>query len=596
MKSHAKFHTLCKHVFKDVLAQCDTDEAELMRDLATIKSRVKHEGLSFLTITLPAFCQGIERSLEQGMVSHVDFLGWRFHKSLPMFLRGLTSLVFDLATGVILPDPDPVSLKLIRQLTNMFKKILVDCRADKVQQAFQDFKELEQSLESYEAPEGVEMFDKVSMLLWGNMFSDFNPDDMLPRHGPGATVERIYGNAKYVHRTWNERLQTHFPFDHYACFNYEHAEEVCPNVEFLDEESELPVRVTAVPKTQKGPRIIAIEPVCMQYTQQALSRYILPKIETHWITRGHVNFRDQTVNQRLAMESSTTKRLASLDLSSASDRVPLSMVTRMLKSTRLLPYALACRSGRADLQGEIIHLNKFASMGSALCFPVEAMYFFTIIIVAILRKHKTPVTLRNIYKTARSVYVYGDDLFVPTDEVEAVTETLTEYNCKVNTHKSFWRSNFRESCGQDAFNGVDVTPIYLRTMPPSNRNSVKEILSWISTSNQFYKAGYWHTSTYLKEYVERIYGRLLPIVLETSPSLGFVTYTGAFTVHRTNKHLHRPEVLGYVVCPVYRRDPVTGYNAMVKWTIDRCESVGLDYTKSSRSGTVRIQRRWTTPY
>lgn len=105
MKSHEKLTTLCSEVFKDFAARCDTDEVELGRDLNTIRSRLKHEGLSFLTITLPAYCQSFERSLEDGQVAHDSFPGWRRVKSLPAFLKGLTSLVFDLATGKVLTDP-----------------------------------------------------------------------------------------------------------------------------------------------------------------------------------------------------------------------------------------------------------------------------------------------------------------------------------------------------------------------------------------------------------------------------------------------------------------------------------------------------------
>jgi len=106
MKSHAKLLTLCEKIFKDFSARCDTaNEVEFERDLITIRSRFRNEGLSFLTITLPNFCQAFERSLEEGQVTHREFQGWKFTKSLPSFLKGLTCLVFDLATGGILTDP-----------------------------------------------------------------------------------------------------------------------------------------------------------------------------------------------------------------------------------------------------------------------------------------------------------------------------------------------------------------------------------------------------------------------------------------------------------------------------------------------------------
>lgn len=477
----------------------------------------------------------------------------------------------------------------------MFKKILVPCNPKKIAKCLEDFKNVERDLSVPRDHINFDTFNKVSDLLWGNLFSDFNHENLLPKHGPGSTEERIQGNQKYVHKIWHERLQPYFPYDSYACFNIEHAMDSMETVEFVSLEEEKPVRIVSVPKTQKGPRIIAIEPVCMQYTQQALSRYIIPKIENFYITRGHLNFSDQSVNKSLAIKSSKDKKLASLDLSAASDRVPLSLVTYMLKSCSMLEWILACRSRRANLEGEVIPLLKFASMGSALCFPIEAMFFFTLIITSRLVSKNLPVTLSNIYKMSRKVYVYGDDLFVPADEVESITVTLADYYCKVNKHKSFWKSNFRESCGMDAFNGCDVTPTYIRRMPPSNRESVNEIISWISTSNQFHFKGYWRVAEIMQLHVEKILGTL-PRILETSPSLGVVSFTKSYSINRINKQLHRPEIFGYVIVPVKRKDRITGYNAMVKWELNRVESVKLSFTETPRSGTVRIKRRWTVPY
>lgn len=480
----------------------------------------------------------------------------------------------------------------------MFKKIKVDCTPARVYKSLKDFVDLEHVLSDVVLdPLYAETFDKVSELLWGNMFVDFNPQTLIPKHGPGSTEERIFGNQKYVHRTWHERLQPFFPYDSFGCFNIEHFEDRIDSVSFLAENEERPVRVIPVPKTLKGPRIIAIEPVCMQYTQQAVSRYLIPKIEKHYITEGHINFTDQNVNKCLAMSSSKDKGLASIDLSAASDRVPLLLVQRMLRyNPLLLDCILACRSRRANVLGEDLFLNKFASMGSALCFPIEAMYFFTVILCSRLREHKLPVTLRNIRIMSRNVYVYGDDIFVPVDEVDSVIEALTRFYCKVNSHKSFWKSNFRESCGMDAYNGYDVTPTYIRSMPPDNRDSANEIISWISTSNLLYRRGFWYAAAYLKDLVEIIIGDL-PIIKETSSSLGFITYTNHYSVHRISKTLHRPEVLGHVIVPVYRVDEIRGYDAMMKWYLSRNDlGERLDYIKSPRSGTVRIKRRWCSPF
>nr|QDH86778.1 MAG: RNA-dependent RNA polymerase [Leviviridae sp.] len=96
----------------------------------------------------------------------------------------------------------------------------------------------------------------------------------------------------------------------------------------------------------------------------------------------------QEPNQLLAQKGSRDGSLATLDLSEASDRVSLQLVEELLARNPLAKEAiLACRSLRASVPGhETITLAKFASMGSALCFPIEAMVFITITFLAIERE------------------------------------------------------------------------------------------------------------------------------------------------------------------------------------------------------------------
>jgi hypothetical protein len=93
-------------IFSDVASKCVADFSDL-RDLCTIRSRVKEEGLSFLTILLPQFCKDFERSLEQGFIDSSLFRNFkkaRNQKKLayPAFLQGMLSQIFDRETGRIL--------------------------------------------------------------------------------------------------------------------------------------------------------------------------------------------------------------------------------------------------------------------------------------------------------------------------------------------------------------------------------------------------------------------------------------------------------------------------------------------------------------
>lgn len=607
MKSHVRdVLSILTCVFMDAARKCSTDKVQFGRDLVTIRSRVKDEGLSFITIALPNFGRDFESALEAGKVSPSSFQGWKRRGCLPAFLRGFTTLVFD-TSGKIKEETDVAeAIEGIRQITYAFKKLHLACSPQRQQAAIKSFRDCEAGLAEFAMREGEHAeFVRISHLLYGTVFGyHFDSRDAIPKHGPGSTAEGIRGNQKYLQHTWYERLEPFFPVDSFVLPSLCDIDEQLEVIRMVPEDEELPVRVTLVPKTLKTPRVIAIEPVCMQYTQQALARLIIDRLETSYMTTGHINFRNQSINRELAMSSSLDRSLATIDLSEASDRVPASMVFDMLSfNPDLRDAVFACRSRSAKLpSGDILPLRKFASMGSALCFPIEAMYFFVALIHGLLRRAQLPVTLRNIKSVSESVYVYGDDLIVPADAVEAIVEVLQLYNCKVNTNKSFWKGNFRESCGMDAFKDVEVTPIYVRELRPlDGRYAAKYVLSRIACSNNFYNKGYWITADHLKRVVERMVG-ILPLVLEESPGVGWVNFQRGYSVQRWSKKLHRYEVRTLVATPSYQKDSLDGYPALQKFFLtslyrDATDKVDEEHLqRTARYGTVSTKRRWTTPY
>lgn len=569
MKSHVSEPLLevAMCVYKDALAKCTASMPDI-RDMNTIVSRVKGEGLSFLTITLPTFGADFDVSLSRGMVASNLFRSFRKRLAIPAFLQGMLRHIFDEATGRILNEPDIAAIEGVRQIAYTFKKLLVPCSKEREDKTVSEFVAIEHELQGPVAQDDIQYFRDICAVLWDNIFfRDFDPYvDTVPRHGPGQTCERITGNQKYVHKTWHERLEPYFPFVETAYANaYSMCSKEVQDVTFVTEEQELPVRVTLVPKTLKGPRVIAIEPVCMQYTQQALSKYLMGKLERSRLTAGHVNFTDQAVNQALALTASRDMSYATLDLSSASDRVPRSLALAMFDGNPVLRDCIdACRSTRAQLPNrEIIPLKKFASMGSALCFPVESMYFYTLCIGALLAKRDLPVTYRNVVKMSRHVFVYGDDLIVPTGDAEVVIDYLQKYYCKVGPTKSHWIGKFRESCGVDAYDGEVVTPTYLRRIPPHNKRNSDSIISWVATANQFYLKGYWRVAEHMFHQCETIIGRL-PYVGPESAGLGRQTFLQRRTIGRWNPKLMRYEVKAYVPFAAYRSDRIVGQAALIK--------------------------------
>lgn len=604
MKSHERFlleAVVC--ILKDAYNKCTAVEFD-PRDSRTVESRLEHEGLSFLTITLPTLGSDLEKGLTRGWLEPTDFRSFRKFGRIPAFMRGIFALVFEQTTGRLLHEPPIEAIEGIRQVAYTFKKLEVDCTPSRIAAAIDGYRQCERDLREPITRDDEEYFLRVSHVLWNDVFHRVDPDeDLFPRHGPGATREGISGNRKYRTRNWYERLESYFPMLGTALPIRAYGSREFEEVTLVSEGQEQPVRVITVPKTLKGPRIIAIEPVCMQYTQQAIARYLMKRLEQSVYTAGHVNFTDQSVNQTMALDASKTGELATLDLSSASDRVPRSLALRMFDGCPSLREAIdACRSKRAELpNGDLIPLEKFASMGSALCFPVESMYFYTICVGALLEYRGLPVTSRNVYHVSRSVYVYGDDIIVPSDAAVVVADHLTRYKCKVNSNKSFWTGKFRESCGVDAYAGYVVTPTYIRQMPPCNKRSSSSIISWVKTSNLFYKKGYWLTARYLSDKVESIIGAL-PIVGERCAGLGLITFQGYLSPARVRGKYQRPEVRAWVPSPVYREDKLDGYHALAKcllWLEQRGQDAdpyeSKHLSRTARHGAVTLKRRWVPP-
>jgi hypothetical protein len=567
-------------VYKDAVAKCSAD-VRYLRDLDTLRSRVEKEGLSFLTITLPDFSRDFERSLELGHIEKTFFRSFRKNGSIPAFLSGMISQIFDRRTGRILdvkttssndacPPCTSTIIECVRQICLAFKKVEVPCSSARNYTAIKGYTEIEQSFDMFSLPrEDTDKFSFVSFVLWSRMLRTLRPDMCIPRHGPGATAERISGNSKYIWRSWYDRLEPYFPSLESAYSIGAQLSKEFEKLTIVSGTDELPVRVTPVPKTLKGPRIIAIEPVCMQYVQQGLRDILYDALESDDISSGHVNFRDQSINQKLALSASSSGQLATIDLSEASDRVPWSLAKEMFSSNPDLLGAIeACRSTHAELPGgQIIGpLKKFASMGSALCFPVEAMYFYTICVMALLEVHNLPVSYANCFIVSRSVYVYGDDIIVPATYAEIVLDYLRKYNCKVNANKTFYLGKFRESCGVDAYDGTEVTPVYVRKQKPENKQSADALISWVATSNLFEQKGFYLSAKFMRNTCELILGPL-PIVSGDTSVLGRISKNGVYSVERWNKLLHRFEVKAWIPSPVFREDKLdyrNGYGALKK--------------------------------
>jgi len=619
--------SLLQAVLQDMEDRC---QVSTIQDLKTILDRVKDEGLSFLTITLSNYGSDLQKALDRGYVARDLFTGFQFKGGLPLFLGGFLELIFDRGTGLLHSKPDVDAIFCLRQLTLMFAKIRMDVSEKRKKSAIIKYMECESDVRTesnlfaeHSGPVGTslergglqtlsakrsERFARLSLSIFGGVFSSvanaIYSEDLFPKHGPGSTADGLLGNAKWSNRVWTDRLEAVFPAWKYASANVRDYLE--RGFVYQDPGTELPVKVITVPKTMKTPRIIAMEPTHMQYMQQALLFEFVKGIEQDDLARGLIGFLDQTPNQRLARKGSFQGNLATLDLSEASDRVSNQHVRAMLWRHPLLAEAMdATRSRKADVPGHgVIRLSKFASMGSALCFPMEAMVFCTVVFMGIEDALSRPLTREDIESFLGKVRVYGDDIIVPVEYTRSVVSSLETFGFKVNTGKSYWTGKFRESCGKDYYDGYDVTVVRLRSLLPTqhwNKEKSEEVISFYNFRNQAYMAGLWKVVRWADAYMERL-SWPIPALHADSSGLGRVSHlplTPYGVKVKWDSNLQNLVILALTVKEKPTRNSVDGYPALLKWFAKRDDLPFIDVNHliySGRPRSVDIKLRWIDPY
>jgi hypothetical protein len=561
---------LLKWVLDETSTWCHVSASQ---DYKTALARIENEGISFLTITLPLYGKDFERSLDLGVVDPSLFTGFRRGKGvLPLFLGGYLGLIFDRDTGRLLDKPDIIAIQSIRQITLMFGKIELPCTSARELAAVKKYIECESEVRQGDknlSAARKEQFSRISRLLWTDTFvaADKAVFDgvTVPRHGPGSTAERLLGNEKYLQQEWTTRLESYFPLYETVASSYSLALENLSEANYREPRDERPVRVVLVPKTLSTPRIIAIEPTCMQYTQQAIMAVLEENFRRYDYPRSFIEYSSQIPNQDLARMGSLSGEFATLDLSEASDRVSNRHVRLLLKNhPHLLGAVDACRSRKADVPYGygIRRLAKFASMGSALCFPFEALVFCTVVFMGIEDELKRQLTKKDLNSFLGRVRVYGDDIIVPVEYTLSVITALESFGFKVNMRKSFWTGKFRESCGKEYYEGHDVTLARVRSVFPTSRKDAEELASLVSLRNRLYELGYWRTCKELDEIIESIIP--FPATLPESPALGKLSYLG-YETHGTTQTTQSPFVKAVVLSSTLPVSKLDGYAALMKF-------------------------------
>lgn len=596
MKSMVKplefYQGLVLNMAKDILQFHGIDSD---RDLRTIFLRSKSEGMAFFTKTMPRLCKSVDRALQGFKLSTPNFK-CKKGEERPQFLWKLFSQIFD-KSGYILPEPDVAAITDLRQLLIVLYKKESDFERSKIAEKFDSFERVDKGLPDLFHFEKVpEMSDtgqvlRVARDLITSVFCDFDPLDIIPRHGPGAVSSGEPPQDKMNFKRRFAMIEQTYAFHEYFYTHGVHFSHALFNERTNVREEEYgKAKLMVVPKDSRGPRLISSEPLEFMWIQQGLGRKMMSHLETHPLTRGKVNFTDQTINGKLTLNWSD---FITLDLSEASDRVSLGLVNYLFWDVpALLCAMLSCRSSftvRPDTL-KTIELNKFAPMGSALCFPVEAVVFWALTVAHGEIRERT--TLRE---ALNATYVYGDDILIPSHYLNW-REIFHGTGLKLNQEKSCTNGKFRESCGVDAYDGINITPIKLKHDIYGARYS-SDGVSLVEFRNNMYSRGYFSVTAYLDKRIRVVYGKL-PHLFNHNRS-GVLSLETRFRAtplshlrRRYNADLQRNSYRCWIIHP----RKVKGNNSdwvelLRKYVMPSPEVRSNEYTLPRRA---KLARRWKT--
>lgn len=584
---------LCAYYSDIVSAYPAQYQVEQKRDVACIKQRYASEGASFLTKTLPSLAKAIDTALASGTPLQFSSFSRKKGTNLPNFLGWLIGRVFSL-DGTESVNSDPVALRHIRTLLYLFYKLELPYSPEDVDLVINAFKATDAGLLSKEfdvVDHSAKCILKQASDLICQVLDGVSPRDIIPGHGPGSVATGEKGPQKpYFRRIYPDLIES-YPLDEYFYANSGHmCDRLAPEglmvVEYKTDKL-LPWRtmehptakVVLVPKDSRGPRLISMEPLEIQWIQQGQCVALVDAIESHWITRGHVNFTSQGINRYLAWYSSlppnsdgsismtdsqvSTRdllldeasacvscqllvdanlprdlsqvgQIVTLDMKEASDRVSESLVI-WLFSQDWVKALMATRSTHTELpDGEVIALNKFAPMGSAVCFPVEALVFYALAVASVVTALPNVRTSTAFNYARRRVWVYGDDIICYREDYPVIKSGLERFGLLLNSRKCCLEGFFRESCGLDSYKGIIVTPLRISKLLISTTLTAQLVMAFVAYSNAAYRLGYTELAKVIENY-------LLPRIAIpfTTVERGLVQFCRPLENVRSLNRLHR---------------------------------------------------------
>jgi len=269
-------------------------------------------------------------------------------------------------------------------------------------------------------------------------------------------------------------------------------------------------RLSFVPKTAEISRTICTEPLLNMFFQKGIQGCLERRLKEI----VGIDLQDQPEeNAELARIGSISGRFGTIDLSSASDSLSLSILKEFVPQ-RAFDVLCKVRSPKTTLPGgKIVDLHMVSSMGNAYTFPLQTIFFTALVIGAYRVLDLDFKHFRGRSRGSSTFAVFGDDIIVEAKAYALVSRLLFLTGFRVNHDKSFNIGPFRESCGHDYFSGHSVRGVYIRKLL-----STHDVYSAINRLNRWSAEHGVHLRALVSYLSQKV--RFLPIPFDEDDSVG----------------------------------------------------------------------------
>lgn len=219
------------------------------------------------------------------------------------------------------------------------------------------------------------------------------------------------------------------------------------NIDDMKNQLSLPyLNLVEVPKTWDKYRLITPLTLLGLFFSYGLGRVVQSRLKDVGLDISKL----QDVHRNLLAEASRYMKIATGDLSNASDSIISECCNRVLprpwyKALRKT-FVRTLRIDKSDYSTASV-----LPMGNGATFPFETLIFYCVL-----------KAIQELSGCKGVVSVYGDDLIYPSRMHKYVVAVFPQFHFVLNPSKTFVKRPFRESCGADFYRGEDVRPYFIK--------------------------------------------------------------------------------------------------------------------------------------